>query len=453
MDSAPQADTTRQQPQGVARFPASPQEELLLRIQDYFEGLGNGAIAARVRGFVEEAPLRSALAGLQQRHPKLRCSIVTAADGHRSFEVRERPPPVPFEIKDCGDGPLPWHEEANRLLNQELDVKKGPLMRLLVLRSRAQGICDIIVVAHHAIADGASALRIIEDLLEYYAEAETGGTPRPVTSLPLVTASHAHVTASLRERIACLARLARERLAKRFQGWVELPLAKQAARHPFMERHLFTEQETVALLQRCREERTTPGGALFAAAVCALADVVPDPRFRFRCRFPVNIRGMLDGSEGPVTSRDLGCFISRFEKIFTVQKPPPFWELARQIWREIETYVGGGGPQMFYNLAGRIRVKNLRRLATSAKRDTLMVNYFGTARIRGQFGSLSLEEFVTTARADNLGPLLHVWGVIIRGRLCLWNGAADVPDELWQRFHAAVHRHLRRQAGIPEAAP
>ncbi|MFH0907921.1 MAG: hypothetical protein V1929_04095 [bacterium] len=210
-----------------------------------------------------------------------------------------------------------------------------------------------------------------------------------------------------------------------------------------MERYVLTEQETATLVTRCREERTTVGGALFAAGVCGLADAAPAEKLRFRCRLPVNIRYAMTGPAGPVTSQDIGCFISRFEKIYEVSRPPSFWELGRLVWRDMETYVTSGGPQLFYNLAGKIRIVKMRMLP---KRDTLMINYFGVARIRASHGNLRLEEFITLARSDRLGPSLNVWAVTINGRLCVWVGGADVTAEQWSVFKDSVMDRLRRVA-------
>jgi hypothetical protein len=103
--------------------------------------------------------------------------------------------------------------------------------------------------------------------------------------------------------------------------------------------------------------------------------------------------------------------------------------------------MAGGGPQLLYNIAGLIRIKKLR--LRDMKRDTLMINFLGASRMRGDYGSLSLEQLVTTVRADGLGPQLHVWGVIIRGRFCAWICASDVSDEAWQLFHDAAMKSLR----------
>ncbi|MFH0907922.1 MAG: condensation domain-containing protein [bacterium] len=203
-------------------IPVSPQESLLFTVADLFEGDGTGAMVARVRGQLEEAPLRVALSRLQRRHPKLRARVIQSA-GRRCYDMCSDPPAIPFEIKDYETGPTPLMEEAYRALCWKMDVTIGPMARMLVLRNRAEGVCEVIFVAHHAIADGASALRIIDDLLDYYAEAERGGDLAPVVSLPLVTVARANTSARFMQKLSVLLSIAGQRIGKRRGRWITLP--------------------------------------------------------------------------------------------------------------------------------------------------------------------------------------------------------------------------------------
>lgn len=431
------------------RLPLSPADNLFFAAHDLFDGLGLGAFVMRIRGVIDESRLRAALARVQQRHPRLRARIHQEGD-RRFWDLQDPPPPIPLTIKDYGAEPMPWHEEAYADICCAMDTSVGPMARVLVLRSREQNLCEMIFSLHHGVADGASAVRVMDDVLCYYAELERGGEPAPVTPLPLVSVDRAQPAGTRWQRFRILLDIARQRIHKRRGRWVDLPPAPPGPTIPHVERVTFSEAETAAIQRACMDERTTIGGALYAAAVSGLADMVPDRAFSYRVRMPINIRHALIGPDGPVSSHDVGCFVSRFEHLYAVSKPCSYWDLARQIWRDMETYVTSGGPQLIYNIVRYLRVKKLRLLG---KRDTMMVNYFRVARLRGQIGSLRVEEFMTLARGDQFGPALNVWGVLLDRRLCVWVAAQAVPREFWAGYRDAVFGHLRRHAVAPPARP
>jgi hypothetical protein len=103
-----------------------------------------------------------------------------------------------------------------------------------------------------------------------------------------VSSSHAKCDAKLKDKLAGLWSLIGGRLEMRRGNWITLPESAQPSGRPQITRHLFTAEETAAIQEHCRRERTTIGGAMFATAVSALAEVVPDPEFRYRCRIPTN---------------------------------------------------------------------------------------------------------------------------------------------------------------------
>jgi len=428
-------------PESPARVPLSPFENLWCQMHDLYDGDGIGAIVTRIRGCIEEEPLRTALSRLQQRHPKLRARVVILKDGRRYFEVPSAAPAIPLTIVDFDTGPAPWLPETYRILSARMDTATAPLARMLLLRNRREGACHLSFIAHHAIMDATSMVRIVDDLLEFHREVEAGGTLAPVVPRPLFSVPRATVTGSWRQRLAVLIRMGRNRASKRRGQWITLPEDKQAGACPRWERHVFTEEETRALAERCREERSTTGSALYAAAICALADVVPQKRIRVRCALPFSMRSLLTGPEGPVTSQDLGCFIGGYD-VETVMPDgaPPFWDIGREVWRDIEAFIKASAPQILYNILPFIKFSKNRRLP---KRDTLSVNYLGVARVRGQYGRLSLEECMTLAKGSHVGPSLNVWAMTTRGRLCVWLGCGDVQAEFTDRYWQAVLKQLR----------
>ncbi len=426
----------------------SPAEDMMCEIQEAFDGDSVSAVIARVRGCVEEEPLRTALSRLQLRHPKLRARIFKTDDGHRCYEVSTTPQPIPIEITDCETENLAWQAETYRAVSAKMNLATGPLARLHVLRNRSRGICDIILVMSHAISDAVCIFAGLHDLLEFYEEAEHGGMLPAVASLPLVVVSRAPVPESFLQRLAVIVRMVWNRRGGRRGNWVALPQSQQPPAAPLMDRTVLSEQENADLEQRCCEEGTTMSGILFAAGIFALTDIMPDQEMQLRCRVSIDIRRSLNGPAGPVNPHDLGCFISGYKKIMTVGRQQMIWDVGREIFDELIDFMKVGGPQILFNMA---RFANRKMFMKIPKRDTLMVIALKPSGIRSKYGSLMVEECSTFAKNDKLGPSLVVSGLTINNRLCVSVLGAGVPEEFWRRYQKAVHDRLRTVVTRPVA--
>ena len=436
-------------PSGPIRL--SPLENLLCLVYDRFEGEGMGAMVMKVRGRIEAEPLRIALSNLQRRHPKLRARVVESADGHRYFQVDDPPPPIPIEIQDCEGEPLPWKEETHRRFAQQIDVAAGPLARMLVLRSRSGESCYAVLLAHHAIFDGLSLLHTIDDLFRYYEAAEQKESPAPVASLPFVSCPRARPTGSMLGRLGVLARSVRLRRAKSRRRWTRLPGPEGTPSRPQWDVRVFSVEETVALARRCRQEKTSLEGALFAAAVSALRVLLPPSEWRFQFLFPIDIRPQLEGPTGPVTAADMGCFVSAFEKIYAVHPRTPFWSLARELHRDVRAFIAAGGPSLVYNL---VRFAKAPVHSEGQLRGTLHSSVIGVAPLEKSYGSLSLEECAQIYKNDRGGTSINIVAIILQLRLNLTVHAADLPEEFWRRFREGMVEQLRAsiEASRPEPA-
>lgn len=418
--------------------PLSPPENLMAHLHAAFDGDSTGVIVVRLGGYIEEAPLRTAVDLLQRSHMKLQVCIRTRADGRRYFERDSHPGPLALEILDFETESLPWEKEMYRSMSAAIDPASGPLARIVALRSRRGGICDLMFVVHHAIIDGVAAMRIMCDLLEFYEQAKTGSPQPPPEPRPLISIGRASLPGSALTRLPLIVRLAWQMRGKRKGAWSSLPAGSPAEKR-FILRHVLGEAETAALGVRCREEGCSLTGAIFAAGVCAVAEAAPPP-LRIRCRMPISIRSSLAGPAGPLTDRDVGCFISGYPAVFDLREPPLFWDFARRIRNDLKTFRAYGGPQLLYNLIRFVRVSTFM---VAPKRETLAVNHFGVAPLRPTYAGLTVEASSSTGKSDRLGPSLGVMTVTVNGRLCVTVATTDVPADFSGRFSSAVFRHLR----------
>ena len=121
----------------------------------------NVMLAARLRGGFDAGSVRAALDGLQRRHPVLQAGIVEERGRHR-FACISPAPPIPVrQVERSGEAD--WFREMAEELDRPLPVERGPMLRLVWLRSDA--VSELVLVAHHAICDGRSVLVLLRELI------------------------------------------------------------------------------------------------------------------------------------------------------------------------------------------------------------------------------------------------------------------------------------------------
>ena len=241
----------------------------------------NAAFAVRLRGPLDEAAIRDALAWLQRRHPALRVGVEIRSD-RPWFVAADVPPPIPLEVSVRQDDDT-WLEVAWRGRNRPFALPAGPLVRLLWIRPEAgtDAPCELMVVAHHCICDGASLVLLMRELLQALGDpARESGT---LAELPVA------------ELLAAGGRRSGDRLLIAAARAL-LPLAGLLpVRARGEEYYLHWELDaasTASLDRRCRTERATITLVLAAATLRAFRSVLGRAA-RGRVLCPVDARTLL----------------------------------------------------------------------------------------------------------------------------------------------------------------
>src|SRR5512133_2888769 len=122
----------------------------------------NTGAVARISGTLEEHTLRVALNWLQKRHSMLRTRVDVLGGRAPVTPDAETIPPIQLRVeKRLGNEQ--WEVEAQCELDQPLPWNRGPLVRVVLLKS--DDVCDLIVSLHHVLGDTASVLYLMRDLL------------------------------------------------------------------------------------------------------------------------------------------------------------------------------------------------------------------------------------------------------------------------------------------------
>jgi amino acid adenylation domain-containing protein len=137
-------------------------------------GLFSVPVLTRWHGKVDEAALRTALAGLVRRHPVLRAAV--AQDRLVVAETAE----VPFSQEDLRDLAAPETrvaDTAEQMIAEPFDLARPPLLRARLVRLEDEHHVFVLVL-HHLVIDRWSMRVLVDDLRELYAAACDGRDPR-----------------------------------------------------------------------------------------------------------------------------------------------------------------------------------------------------------------------------------------------------------------------------------
>jgi Condensation domain len=253
-------------------------------------------VAAEIGGLVDAESLAAALAGAQRRHPALSAAIRMNDAGLPAFVPGESAP-IPLRVCDRPGAPAVLAAIADEL-RLPFASERAPLVRVVLLRGSRESI--VLLVVHHAIADGLSAAMLARELVATLAGVPSA-PPLPARApVEALLGLPADATPALSEDPEG----ARDHRAGRALSvaWLE-------------------EEELARLRSRCATEHTTVHGALSAAFALA-ASTRRSNDAPLRCLCPVSARRACPG-----IADDFGLFMV-VEKTQHASDAP-FWEMAR----------------------------------------------------------------------------------------------------------------------------
>ena len=389
----------------------------------------NGLGVVTVRGPLDEGLVQAGLAQLSARHPLLRVRVV---GDDRSLRFSE-----------AGAGPIPLRvlrqksaEQWQQLVEQELNLRFAAdadhLVRVTLLMS--PGRSELIITAHHVIADALSIVFMVRDLLtnlaELLAERASAAPPPtlttallpPIESLPLLPPMPALLPRAARGlgRLGQMNAFFRKHVLSRpFRPLRKLPIEQSAppeARRNCLVQRTLPPEQTRALGQRAHTEGASVHGALCAALLLATAEVVYAEELAagkpttVGCFAPINLRDKLD----PPVGADLGLYISQVTTFHQIVPRPPLWELARAVKTQLTATLESGEQYLTMPLIGMFipwgkepGPRFIRRFDGGSP-GALGVSNLARPPIPGRYGPLSIENLHLAVGVSVVGQLLGV---------------------------------------------
>jgi len=147
--------------------------------------------AIRLKGALDVAALRQALAEIVRRHDVLRTHFADVDGQLRQLVTLQD---IPLEVIDLARLPSAEKEQHTRSLvaaeaARPFDLERGPVMRTTLLRLGDQEHV-LLLTSHHIVSDGWSAEILFRELSVLY-DAFADGKPSPLTPLPIQYADFA----------------------------------------------------------------------------------------------------------------------------------------------------------------------------------------------------------------------------------------------------------------------
>jgi NRPS condensation-like uncharacterized protein len=287
-------------------------------------------MVARIKGAVTAELLKQAVAKVQQRHALLRVRIRDDAD-HAQWFTSEGTKEIPIEIftRESESDWINTHAEASKI---PYEFESRPAIRFILVRS--PDVCELIILCHHIICDGLSLAYLARDLMVHLGdparEADVLPAPAPITldNLPGDVSQSA--------------------LRKFFINRINRQWAEEGVyfddedyrvlcetywddfHHELLTVEL-TEQQTSALVARCKKESATVTTALTAAFSGAQSFVEGEKPYHARTVIATSLRDRLPNPPG----EGMGFYAAGVELTLKYDRKKSFWENARRYHKKI----------------------------------------------------------------------------------------------------------------------
>jgi hypothetical protein len=416
--------------------------ETALALTDEFAPLNLVSVVRLSEGPAPEV-LHQALAALHARYPLLRASI-GAAGSRRFFRLAGNGPVALALVERHSEDS--WQPLVEAELNERLPARTGPLLRCAYLSAAAPGQpCEIVLSAHHTIADASSALVLLDELLWLCAASAPASGPAAVP--PAADALFPPSQRGLAGAARVLAFAGRQMAGEVAFRW-------QARRAPPPPIHLDARCRIVplrvpagltsALFRACRARRVTLTAALSAALLLAVH------RRRYAAA-PTTLRGLVFGDlrpylKPPPPRNDLGGYVTMMPYDTALRRQPDFWRVAGDISGRVYR-AASRGDKFAANRLSPLLVGIITRLK-SMRLAAAALSYSGLAELPAAYGSmrvLGLHGFVSN---NALGAEFTAATRLFRDELwcdCVYldsdfdrPAAAQVAGDVLQQLEQAV---------------
>lgn len=283
----------------------------------------NFTASFRIKGDFTKDELVNAVDRLKVKYPTLSMHVVPGKNGTAEF-VSDPDLIIPIRIVERENADT-WNDVQTTEMGVPFNMLAQPPVRIVWVRG--DGMSELILVCHHAFADGLAGFLVLRDILTLL-----GSPELKFESLPLYPPLNALIpNFPGKWRIELLAKL-KAKLLKLLLNFGIVKLASFSMVTPdpkpkyFIQTWEWSKEQTSTFAARCKSEGATVHTALCTAFLRAFAEFHGNGWNR-KIQNPVNLRNRLTQKVGEA----FGLYINAVK--FNVDCAPErdFWEISREI--------------------------------------------------------------------------------------------------------------------------
>jgi hypothetical protein len=340
--------------------------------------------------------VQSVLKALQGRHPLMRAGIKNA-----KFVLLSNPL-LPFKTIERPDS-FNWLGIVEQEMNTRLDPKNGSFRATYVYD---QSKADLFLTFHHSIMDAASAMHLLDELLQMCAAALDSGkirTPTPLEVAPPVEdrfpPGFQGLTGSAKTINYALGQMADEIHYQRRMRGKRMP-SVHIGTQGFPLTLTLSELLVDRLSRRCRAKKVTMNSLLNASIMLSTnrhlyaGNLIPMRTFTFADMRPYTIP--------PTSSEHLANYISMLRYSMDVSSEMDIWELAGSLHDKIY-YSLKQGDKFPASRMSESLIKMFVGLKSMRMGNTAL-NYSGAVPLKTQYSGIKVKGLHGFLSGFDLGP-------------------------------------------------
>lgn len=402
----------------------------------------NAVVAIKIKGSIDIDVLHAALLKIQARHPLLSVNVLEDETGIPYFMTDEDIGRIPVRVSNryTDDD---WRKETTLECITPFNAKKGPLMRVVYLKSPSAS--DLIVVCHHCICDGRAILNLLDETLSLLEQPQMEiGSYNSFDSL-----SDFIPDAIRRSKANLLMLFAVKRLTKLIL--LMMSSKKEIKRvKPYLLHWKLEQEESAMICRKCKEEGISIHavlGVLFLQAFNCMETIksykklyctvdmrkfVPEIKNDMLFAFPVTI----------------GLNLRKDSKI-------GFWDQARQFKDDLMLEINKTNVNRIFMISDCLS-SALPKLAKYAKADAkghdFTFSNMGCVNIKEKYGAIEVERLYSPVTIFPFGNPSTIFASAFKGQLDFM----ITSDEYFLKYEDAVAikekamELLREVTDVPE---